>query len=278
MEFQLTNGVKILPVGFGSYKSTEKGADVIKTALDAGYRYLDTAAFYDNEDQIGQAIKEYDIAREDLFICSKVWPTNLAPEKLRESFEKSAYQLQTDYLDLFLIHWPKVSQKDEKWKEKLQLAWAEMEKLYEEGKVRAIGLSNFLPHHIRPVLEMAKIRPMIDQLELHVGYMQEYTLAYLQKEKILPQAWSPLGRGRVLNDERVTALAEAYGKTNAQILLRFLLQRGVPVIPKASEEGRMRQNLEVFDFSLSEDEISYLSCVTEAGWSGEHPDLAELGG
>ena len=151
-----------------------------------------------------------------------------------------------------------------------------LEDLYAEGRVRAIGLSNFLPHHIRPLLETAKVKPMLDQLELHAGYMQEYTLAYLANKDILPQAWSPIGRGRLLGDERIKKLADKYGKRSAQILLRYLIDRGIPVIPKASATERMKENLDVFDFSLTEDEISALSCIPETGWSGEHPDLAEF--
>ncbi len=276
--FRLKNGTIIPAVGYGSYLSTEKdGRQVIIDALDAGYRYIDTAAFYNNESEIGEAIKESGIRRDDIFICSKVWPTMLGADKLRESFEASCERLGTDYLNMFLIHWPKVSQKDTEWIEKLRESWKVMEELYKEGRIRAIGLSNFLPHHIRPLLETARIRPMLDQLELHVGYMQEYTLRYLKREKILAQAWSPLGRARLINDERITALAEKYGKSPAQILLRYLIQRGIPVIPKASSPERMRENLDISDFSLTDDEISFLSCVTETGWSGEHPDIVEWG-
>ena len=276
-EFVLENGVRIPAVGYGSYLSTEKnGRNVIKDALDVGYRYIDTARMYENEFEIGQALEEYGIAREELFICSKVWPENLSKESLIESFEATLSDLRTDYLDMLLIHWPKYDKDDSFWLEKVLEAWGEMERLYDEGKIKAIGVSNFLPHHLGPMLEKVRIKPMIDQLELHVGYMQEYTLRYLEEKGILPQAWSPLGRAKLLQDERVTSLAEKYGKSSAQILLRFLNQRGIPVIPKASSIERMKENLDIFDFALSEDEISYLSCIPEFGWSGEHPDLGLL--
>ncbi|WP_303789977.1 aldo/keto reductase [Ruminococcus flavefaciens] len=147
-----------------------------------------------------------------------------------------------------------------------------MEELYEQGKVRAIGLSNLLPHHIRPVLEAARIRYMVDQLELHVGYMQEYTLSYLRNEGILLQALSNLGRARFINDGVVAKTAARYGCTNAELLLRYLNQRGIPVIPKSSSKERMKENLDIFGFRISEDDMSYLSCLPERGWSGEHPD------
>ena len=271
--FRLSNGVTIPAVGYGSFLSTEKnGIQTIKDALDAGYRYIDTALFYRNEHEIGQAIAEYGIDRRELFICSKVWPTELGEDKTAASFEQSCKALGTDYLDMFLIHWPRADQ-SQSWEKPLAEGWRAMEKLYNEGRVRAIGLSNFLPHHIRPLLMTAEIRPMLDQLELHVGYMQEYALAYLREQNILPQAWSPLGRGRLIGDDRITALAEKYGVTNAQILLGFLVQRGIPVIPKASSPQRMKENLDISGFELTEDEISYLSCLPETGWSGEHPDM-----
>lgn len=273
-EFVLENGISIPAVGYGSYLSTERdGKKVIKDALDAGYRYIDTARMYGNEAEIGEAIEEYGIDRSELFICSKVWPTNLSKEGLNKSFEETLRDLRTDYVDMFLIHWPKYAKNDEQWLDKVLEAWAEMERLYDEKKIRAIGVSNFLPHHMAPMLEKVRIKPMVDQLELHVGYMQEYTLKYLEEVGILPQAWSPLGRAKVLQDDRITALAEKYGKSNAQVLLRFLNQRGIPVIPKASSLERMKANLDIFDFELTQGEISFLSCVAEFGWSGEHPDL-----
>lgn len=273
-EFILENGISIPAVGYGSYLSTERdGKRVIKDALDAGYRYIDTARMYGNEAEIGEAIAEYGIDRSELFICSKVWPTNLSKEGLNKSFEETLRDLKTDYVDMFLIHWPKYAKNDEQWLDKVLEAWAEMERLYDEKKIRAIGVSNFLPHHLAPMLEKVRIKPMVDQLELHVGYMQEYTLKYLEEVGILPQAWSPLGRAKVLQDDRITALAEKYGKSNAQVLLRFLNQRGIPVIPKASSLERMKANLDIFDFELTQAEISFLSCVAEFGWSGEHPDL-----
>ncbi len=276
--FRLRNGVVIPPIGYGTYLATEKGGkDVIRDALNQGYRYLDTARFYENEADIGEAVRESGIRREELFICSKVWPTMLGAEKLKESFEASCESLGTDYLNMYLIHWPKAGQSDEEWIPKLRESWTVMEDLYKEGRIRAIGLSNFLPHHIRPLLETARIRPMLDQLELHVGYMQEFTLRYLKHEKIMAQSWSPLGRAKMLEDDRIRSLAEKYGKSGAQILLRYLIQRGIPAIPKASTPERMRANMDIFDFSLTADEISYLSCIPEAGWSGEHPDLVEWG-
>ena len=273
-EFILDNGVVIPAVGYGSFLATESnGADTIKDALDSGYRYIDTAKFYNNEEDIGRAIKEYGIPREELFLCSKVWPADLGSEWTLKSFEESCEKLGTDYLDMYLIHWPKEDPNDPDWFSKVADSWKVMEDLYMQGRIKAIGLSNFLPHHIKPLLEAARIRPMVDQLELHVGYMQEYTLAYLRQNGILPQAWSPLGRARVLSDERVTAVAGKYGVSNAKLLLRYLIQRGIPVIPKASSKERMLENKDIFGFKISDEDISFLSCLPEFGYSGEHPDF-----
>ncbi len=272
--FRLSNGVEIPAVGYGSYLSTEgNGKQTIIDALDAGYRYIDTAMFYQNEAEIGEALAEYDIKREDLFLVSKVWHTMLGREKTLQSFEASLKALGTDYLDMFLIHWPMGPDKNTDWLALQTETWKLMEELYEAGRVRAIGLSNFLPHHIEPLIKNIKILPMLDQLELHVGYMQEYALNYLRSKGIVIQAWSPLGRARVLNDERVLAIAEKHGRSAAQILLRYLLDRDIAVIPKASSKERMKQNLDVFDFHLTDEEISFLSCIPETGWSGEHPDM-----
>lgn len=272
-EFTLPNGVTIPAVGFGSYLSTANGSQPISDALAVGYRYLDTAEFYHNEAEIGEAIARSGIAREKLFLCSKVWPTNLGYENTLAAFAQSCKKLQTDYLDMYLIHWPKSDADDTDWIEKVRQSWKAMEELYEQGKVRAIGVSNFLPHHLRGLLETARILPMVDQLELHVGYMQEYTLSYLKEHGILPQAWSPLGRARLLNDTEITKIAAKYGCSNAQLLLRYLNQRGISVIPKSSSRERMLENLDIFRFTISADDMSYLSCLSERGWSGEHPDV-----
>ncbi len=272
-EFILLNGVSIPAVGYGSYLSTQNGSQPVTDALAAGYRYIDTAKFYNNEAEIGAAIAQSGIPREEIFLCSKVWPTDLGRENTLASFAESCRKLGTDYLDMYLIHWPKNEPDDPDWLGKVQASWAAMEELYEQGKVHAIGLSNFLPHHIRPLLKTARIRPMVDQLELHVGYMQEYALQFLREQGILPQAWSPLGRAKLLQDPAVTKLAEQYGCTNAQLLLRYLNQRGIAVIPKASRTERMQENLAIFSFTISDDDLSYLSCLPERGWSGEHPDF-----
>lgn len=274
---ELSNGVSMPMVGYGTYKSTD-GSDerIIRMALEAGYRLLDTAAAYQNERQVGAAIRQSGIPREEIFLTSKVWKTELGYEKTRQSFQESLERLETDYLDLFLLHWPKPDPESGDWKDLIWGSWKALEKFYEAGRVRAIGVSNFLPHHLQALLERASVRPMVNQLELHVGYLQEEAVRYCREQRIQVQAWSPLGRSRVLKAPVVVRMAEKYGVTPAQFLLSFLLEQGIAVIPKASSMERMRQNLELPPLTLTQEDQSLLRCLPQMGWSGEHPDLPRV--
>lgn len=275
-KYTLNNGLKIPAIGYGSFLATnENGYQTILDAIKCGYRYIDTAYFYKNEGDIGRAIEESGIKREELFICSKVWPTRMGYEETKRCFEDSCKSLGTDYIDLYLIHWPKKSQSDEHWVELIRETWRAMEDLYMEGKIKAIGLSNFLPHHIRALLESAKIMPAVNQLELHAGYMQCETVKFCKVHNILVEAWSPLGRGALLRNDNVEKLARKYQKTPAQILLKYLYQKQIVIIPKASDIERMKENKDIFDFYLSDDDVSILDCMPQTGFSGEHPDCVE---
>ncbi len=271
--YVLQNVVKMPSIGYGTYKCTD-GSDerVVRMALEAGYRMLDTAAFYGNETYVGKALRESGIPRKELFLTSKVWKTELGYEKTMKSFEASLERLQSDYLDLFLLHWPKPSPDAEDWKELDRESWRALEELYHQGKVRAIGVSNFLPHHLEALMETADVRPMVDQLELHVGYMQETAVQFCKSWGIQVQAWSPLGRRRVLEEPVVLEMAQKYGVSPAQFLLSFLLQQKIGVIPKASSVERMRQNLELPDLEIRSEDLYLLRCLPQIGWSGEHPD------
>lgn len=275
--FTLHNGVQMPRIGYGTYKCTD-GSDerVVRMALEAGYRMLDTAAAYKNEVYVGRAIKESGIPREEIFLTSKVWKTELGYEKTKKSFEESLERLQTDYLDLFLLHWPKPSADSKDWIELDRESWGALEELYSQKKVRAIGVSNFLPHHLKPLLAHAGVRPMVNQLELHVGYMQEAAVKYCKEKGIQVEAWSPLGRRRVLEEPVVIEEAQKYNVPPAQFLLKFLLQQDICVVPKASSMERMRQNLEVPDISISEEDMYMLRCLPQIGWGGEHPDLSRM--
>lgn len=275
--FVLSNGVMMPKIGFGTYKSTD-GSDerVIGQALETGYRLLDTAAAYKNEEQVGKAMTQSGISRQEIFLTSKIWKTNLGYEQTKTSFQESLERLQTDYLDLCLLHWPKPDPESTDWKELDRGSWRALEELYKEGKARAIGVSNFLPHHLENIRKSAEIQPMVDQLELHAGYLQEAAVAYCKEHQIQVQAWSPLGRRRIMEQEQVQKMAEKYQVTVAQFLLRFLLQLGIGVIPKASVPERMRQNLELPEFTIEEEDIWYLRGLPQMGWSGEHPDLPRV--
>ena len=273
----LQNGVKMPRIGYGTYKCTD-GSDerVVRMALDAGYRMLDTAAFYGNEEYVGKAVRESGIPRKELLLTSKVWKSDLGYEKTKKSVEESLERLQTDYLDLCLIHWPKPDPESTDWKELDRGSWKALEELYHRGTVRAIGVSNFLPHHLEALMEAAEVRPMVDQLELHVGYLQEAAVQYCKSWGIQVQAWSPLGRRRVLEEPMVVEMAQKYQVSPAQFLLGFLLQQNIAVIPKASSMERMRQNLELPEFVITEEDMHLLRCLPQAGWSGEHPDLERV--
>ena len=275
--FILQNGVKMPRIGYGTYKCTD-GRDerVVRMALEAGYRMLDTASIYKNEEYVGKAVRESGIPREELFLTSKVWKTDLGYEKTKKAFEESLERLQTEYLDLYLLHWPKPTPDTEDWKELDRESWKALEEFYHQGKARAIGVSNFLPHHLEALMESADVRPMVDQLELHVGYLQEAAVQYCKSWGIQVQAWSPLGRRRVLEEPTVVRMAEKYSVSPAQFLLKFLLQQNIGVIPKASSIERMRQNLELPEIEITAEDLYLLRCLPQAGWSGEHPDLERV--
>lgn len=273
--FALPGGSRVPAIGFGTYNA--KGGDnlqMIKAAIDAGYRYFDTASLYGTERALGQAIKESGLPRESFSLASKAWTDEMGYEEVKEALERSLNRLQTDYLNLYLIHWPKVSEEDTNWKVRCQETWRAMEELVREGKVKAIGLSNFLPHHLDVILEKADIRPAVNQLELHIGYSQEAAVAYTQSKGILVQAWSPLARGAMENHPLILKLAQKYGKTMAQICLRFLYQKSIMPIVKSADKGRMLENMMIFDFELQKEDVQMLECMPQNTWQGEHPDFA----
>ena len=267
--FILENGVELPFVGFGTYKVTEE--KIILDALDAGYRHLDTARMYKNEKMIGNALKECGIHRSELFLTSKVWKGDLGYDNTLRSFEASINDLGVQYLDMFLIHWPQ-STPDADWKPVLKETWKAMERLYEDCAVRAIGVSNHLPHHLLHILRDCNVRPMVNQLEFHPGYTQAATTSFCVNQGIQVEALSPLGRTRVLEDPLILELARKYGKTPAQICLRFCLQSNILPLPKSSSPERMKQNLELFDFDIELEDIFRLMTMPETGWSGQHPE------
>jgi diketogulonate reductase-like aldo/keto reductase len=273
--YTLSNGIQIPCVGFGTYKANDgEGSSIIRTAIEAGYRYFDTASLYETERDLGRAIKESGVARESLFIVSKLWIDERGYHEAKKAFERSLNRLQMNYLDLYLIHWPRGEEGDSDWKEKDVETWQALEELYREGKIRGLGLSNFLPHHVENILEHAQVEPLVDQLEIHPGYTQEAAVRYCEENDIRVQAWSPIGRGSLLENPILKVYAEKYGKSVAQICLRFLLQKGIIPIVKSSAAERMKQNQDIFDFELSWEDMSVINNMPQNTWLGEHPDFA----
>ena len=273
--YVLNNGVEIPAVAFGTYKAADgKSADVIRAAIGAGYRYFDTASFYGTETYLAEAIRESGIPRREFFIASKLWKDEMGYENVKSAFERTLNNLRTDYLDLYLIHWPLPEPGYKEWRQLDKETWRAMEELYEAGKIRAIGLSNFLPHHIENILKDCRVRPAVDQIEYHPGYSQEAVVNYCRERGILVQAWSPIGRSRVLDEPLVKELAAKYDVSPAQICLKLAVQRNIIPLPKSSSEDRMRENLDLYSFELEQDDIWRLSTMPQTGWSGEHPDRA----
>lgn len=247
--FELHNGVKMPYFGLGVFQS-ENGAEVINAvnvALEAGYRHFDTAAMYLNEEGLGKAIHESDIDRSELFITSKVWNTDQGFEKTIKAFNDSLTRLNLDYLDLYLIHWPI--------KDKTKGTWRALEQLYKQGKVRAIGVSNFLENHIEDLLQNAEIVPMVNQVEFHPLLVQQDLIDYCKEHKIQYEAWSPLIKGKIVNIDLLKEIGEKYGKSAVQVALRWDLQKGVITIPKSVRKDRIISNADIFDFELSPDEV-----------------------
>lgn len=272
--YTLENGMKIPVLGFGTYKmGGNSDLEVLKNAIRAGYRYFDTASIYETECVLGQAIRESGIPREEFFIATKAWIDERGYEEVKAAMERSLQRLQMDYIDLYLIHWPKASLKETDWKERDIRTWHAMEELCDAGKVRGLGLSNFLPNHLDVILEHATKKPQVDQLEIHPGYSQEAATAYGQSKGIRMQAWSPLGRGDMVHNEMMKIFVEKYGKSAAQICLRFLIQKGIIPLVKSSSPERMRENMDVFDFEISTEDMQILSCMPQTTWRGEHPEF-----
>lgn len=267
---KLNNGVQMPWFGLGVYKAQD-GDEVIqavKTAIRAGYRSIDTAAAYNNEEGVGQAVREameeYGLSRDELFITSKVWNSNQGYETTLQAFETSLKKLNLEYIDLFLVHWPV--------KGKYKDTWRALEKVYKEGKVRAIGVSNFQIHHLEDLLGEAEVVPTVNQVELHPLLTQKELLTYCQKKDIRLEAWSPLGQGNLLQHDTLVSIGKKYGKTAAQVILRWDLQVGVITIPKSVHEGRIKENADIFDFELSSEDLAAIDALNQNKRFGSDPD------
>ena len=262
----LNNEVKMPYFGLGVFlaKDGHEVEKAIAHALDAGYRHIDTAAIYKNEEGVGKAIKNSNIKREDVFITSKVWNTDQGYETTIKAFEESLNRLQMDYLDLYLIHWAV--------KEKYKDTWKALEELYKQGKVRAIGVSNFMQHHLEDLLTDAEHIPMVNQMEFHPRLVQQSLLDFCKVHGIQYEAWSPLMRGEIFDVDELKTLAEKHRKTIPQVVLRWNLQKGVVTIPKSVKKERIVSNADIFDFALTPEEVAKIDALDQGRRIGPDPD------
>lgn len=260
----LANGVKMPWFGLGVWR-VQEGQEVeasVEAALRNGYRSIDTAAVYGNEEGVGNAIKASGVAREELFVTTKVWNSDRGYESTLAAFEESRRKLQLEYIDLYLIHWPK---------DKNVETWRALEKLYKDGAVRAIGVSNFKPHHLEEILAVCEVAPMVNQVELHPLHSQPELREFCKARNIQIEAWSPLMQGN-LDNPTLVEIGAKYGKTPAQVVLRWDIQSGIVTIPKSIREERIRENANIFDFALSPEDMATIDALNVNGRIGPDPD------
>ncbi|HDC8298147.1 TPA: aldo/keto reductase [Staphylococcus aureus] len=269
----LNNGYPMPSVGLGVYKiSDEDMTKVVNAAIDAGYRAFDTAYFYDNEASLGRALKDNGVDREDLFIITKLWNDYQGYEKTFEYFNKSIENLQTDYLDLFLIHWP--CEADGLFLE----TYKAMEELYEQGKVKAIGVCNFNVHHLEKLMAQSSIKPMVNQIEVHPYFNQQELQEFCDRHDIKVTAWMPLMRNRgLLDDPVIVKIAEKYHKTPAQVVLRWHLAHNRIIIPKSQTPKRIQENIDILDFNLELTEVAEIDALNRNARQGKNPDDVKIG-
>jgi len=265
----LNNGLQMPGMGLGVFQvENDATAEIVKNAIEVGYRSIDTAAIYGNEVGVGEGIRQAltstDLKREDLFITSKVWNDGLSYDETIVAYEESLAKLGLDYLDLYLIHWPGENKYEE--------AWRALEDLYEQGKIKAIGVCNFHVSHLQNLLKIARITPVINQVEFHPRLQQAELRSFCEEHNIQLEAWAPLMQGGLLEDKTISKIAEKYGKTNAQVILRWNIQNGIITIPKSVRQERMIQNANIFDFHLTDEEVSIINAMNLEQRVGPNPD------
>ncbi len=292
-QYTLNNGMNIDAIGFGCYNKT--GGDnyqMFCDAIKAGYRLFDTASIYCTERDLGRAIKDSGLDRSEFFIQSKCWIDEMGYNEAKAAVERSLERLQMDYIDIFLIHWPRQLpefkavpghpeitvpepeyETNANWKQLEVDTYRALEEMVDAGKIKAIGLSNFLPHHLSNILNNCRIKPVVDQLEIHLGHTQASAVSFAMEHGVRVEAWSPLGRGNILEDPFYKSMAAKYNVTVGQLGLRFLVQMGIIPLPKSITPSRQVENLNIFDFEISEEDYYILLCMAPNSWTGEHPDF-----
>lgn len=256
----LHDGARIPQVGLGVWQTPDnEAAPAVKAALDAGYRHVDTAAVYENEQGVGEGIRQSGLPRSDIFLTTKLWNTDQGYEQTLKAFEASLKRLGTDYVDLYLIHWPSAH------RGLFVDTWKALVSLKEEGRAKSIGVSNFYPEHIEKIVAETGVVPVINQIELHPDFQQRETRAFHEKHKIATQSWSPLGQGKLLGHPFIAEIAQKLGRTPAQVIIRWHIENGLVVIPKSVTPSRIVENFKVFDFKLSAEDLDRLNGLDDAG-------------
>ena len=275
--YVLSNGNKVPCVAFGTWKLPEADTtvDTIKTAIDCGYRHIDTAFGYYNEVSVGKAVRTCGLKRNELFVTTKLSNDSHGYENTIKEFDKSMNDLDIDYVDLYLVHWPRPLAIRDSWKELNEGTWKAFEELYKAGKIKAIGVSNFLENHLEAILDTATIAPMVNQLELHPQYVQRDIVEYCKDRRMIVEAWSPLIKG-AFDHPVLIEIAKKHNKSIAQVLLRWSIQNGFLPLPKASKRERMLENADIFNFKLTEEDIDAMKALESLGKTGAHPDTAEF--
>ena len=272
--YTLRNGVKIPCVGFGTWQTPDGDTcvEAVRDALVLGYRHIDTAAAYGNEASVGQAIRESGIPREELFITTKLANRVRGYKETLAAFEDSMKRLRLETLDLYLVHWPAPAMHRHDWKNLLAESWRAMEQLYWDGRIRAIGVSNFLPRHLDALMETADVVPMVNQMRLCPGETQEETAVWCRPRDVLLEAYSPLGTGRIFDVPEMQAFAQKYERTVAQVCLRWSLQKGYLPLPKSVNANRIRENAEIFDFTLTPEDVAAIGAMKDCCGESRDPD------
>jgi 2,5-diketo-D-gluconate reductase A len=268
-QITLNNGRSIPQLGFGVFQIEPKDtAEAVSTALQAGYRHIDTAEMYGNEREVGEAIAKSGLDRSDIFVTSKLSNDAHLPEDARLAFELSLQELGFDYLDLFLIHWPLPTRYDGDFVS----TWQTLEEFYRDGRARSIGVSNFQPHHLRRLHENTEVPPAVNQIEVHPYLTQDEVRGFCAEHGIAVEAWSPIGQGLELDDPTIVSIAQRAGKTPAQVILRWHIQRGDIIFPKSVTPSRVKENFDIFDFELADGDVAEISALNKDQRTGPDPD------
>lgn len=276
--YRLINGTEIPAIGLGTWQTPdgETAVKAVSHAIKCGYRHVDAAAVYGNEQSVGEGIRkglqEAGLKREELFVTSKVWNTERGYDRTMRAFEKTLGDLGLDYLDLYLIHWPANAKQFADWQRLNAETWRAMEELYKAERIRSIGVSNFYAHHLEALMQSAEVMPMVNQIEFHPGFMQKEVVDFCRQHDILVEAWSPLGTGKMLSNETLLSVADKYGCSVAQLCVRWVLQNGVLPLPKSITPSRIEENLNVDGFTISDEDMAIINAMEYCGGSGLNAD------